>query len=81
MKLSLFNEKRKSYKLIEVFFTSTHFKMYLNIHDTLNIFFKKSRIPSTGFIQSPSIIHSSHLHYNQKTADKAGDPRSSNILK
>ena len=55
--------------------------MYLNIHDTLNIFFKKSRIPSSGFIQSPSIIHSSQLHYNQKIADKAGDPGSSNILK
>ena len=32
--------------------------MYLNIHDTYNNFLKKSSIPSSGFNQLPSIIHS-----------------------
>ena len=70
-------KEAKSYKLIQVLYTSTHVKMYLNILDSFNNLLLKIE---NSFLRlySVAFIHSNHLHYNQTIADKAGDPRSSN---
>ena len=47
--------------VIQVFYTSTHFEMYLNIRDTFNNFLKKIE---NSFLRLYSVVN--HLHYNQK---------------